>query len=395
MTLKKSSTPVGIFVAPPLPIFTPVRSAQVTRKTMERQQLLTEVEREDFLFVYHTIVKDLLDIPGMEDMEETNLWMEKMLHYNVTHGKQIRGQVTAMAYKHFALGKLTDENIRLSYILGWCTEILNACLVVADDIMDESEIRRGRQCWYKFNNLGLPAINDAMLLNKYFKHKTYYTKTTAVMINITYRTLFGQSLDTRTSQERRLETLGLNLNELVNVGEFRRFTMETYTAIVKNKTSLYTYYLPFALAMTMAEIKDPTLFQEVRNVAVLMGHFLQVRDDFLDCFGDVELTGKIGTDIQNCKCSWLYLVAMQSCSSGQKSLLIENYGQYETEKISAVKNLYNELKLEDVYHKYEEQAYNQICTQIQQLSDGLPKGVFFRMLHAYSLHRSIKHICLE
>lgn len=58
-----------------------------------------------------------------------------------------------------------------------------------------------------------------------------------------------------------------------------------------------------------------------------MGHFFQVQDDFLDCFGNPEVTGKIGTDIQDNKCSWLAVVAMQRANAEQRQIMIDCYGQ--------------------------------------------------------------------
>ena len=59
---------------------------------------------------------------------------------------------------------------------------MQAFFLVADDIMDGSETRRGKVCWYKKEDIGLKAVNDFLfletcifaLLNKHFSDKSYY-----------------------------------------------------------------------------------------------------------------------------------------------------------------------------------------------------------------------------
>ncbi|ODM88997.1 Farnesyl pyrophosphate synthase [Orchesella cincta] len=340
---------------------------------MDKSQAKAKKDREEFMETYFKIAKDLLEIPEMADMPETNQWLKKVLDYNVPHGKANRGLSTVMAYKLFAGDKLTEENLKLAHVLGWCVEILQAFFLVSDDIMDGSETRRGVPCWYKNDNLGLAAVNDALMLEsciyqilkKYFQDKSYYAKLMEVMLDITYKTIFGQSLDTRTGQDKKMET----------------YTMKRYSAIVKYKTCYYSFYLPVALAMTMTGIDDPKVLKQVQELTLEMGHMFQVQDDYLDCFGDVNVTGKIGTDIQDCKCSWLFVTAMDKCSPEQKKELLEIYGIDDDDKIEAVKKIYSDLGIPAAFNKYEEHAYKQICEKIEWLRNDLPKDLFYDMVN--------------
>lgn len=67
-------------------------------------------------------------------------------------------------------------------------------------------------------------------------------------------------------------------------------------AIVRYKTSVYSFYLPFAAGMLAAGHEPNCPIME--DILMEMGFYFQVQDDFLDCFGDPSVTGKIGTDIQ-------------------------------------------------------------------------------------------------
>lgn len=115
--------------------------------------------------------------------------------------------------------------------------------MVADDIMDGSETRRGQPCWYKVDGVGLAAVNDVLMiensvyfiLKKHFSHLPCYIKLVELFHETMVITTVGQALDQESS----------NL-------DVSFFTMDRYKSIVEHKTSYYTFYLPVALAMHLA-----------------------------------------------------------------------------------------------------------------------------------------------
>ncbi|KAI9083105.1 hypothetical protein K1719_034838 [Acacia pycnantha] len=73
--------------------------------------------------------------------------------------------------------------------------------------------------------------------------------------------------------------------------------------------------------MTPLSKSEPSLF------ALSLSY--SFRDDYLDCFGDPETIGKV-RDIEDFKCSWLVVKAMELSNEEQKKVpyvRLENYGK--------------------------------------------------------------------
>lgn len=214
------------------------------------------------------------------------------------------------------------------------------------------------------------AINDAFILeslvfkslNRHFAHEPYYLQLVELFHDTTYRTEMGQLLD-------------LTSQPLDKPPDFTRFTKTRYSMIVKYKTAFYTFYLPCAIGMVYAGVRDTASFDLARRICCTIGEYFQIQDDYLDCFGDPATIGKVGTDIQDMKCSWLVVQALERCDDDQKAALLANYGQNDPDKIAAVKKLYGELDLPAAYTAYEEESYADIQALIAQVTD-VPKDVY-------------------
>lgn len=312
-----------------------------------------------FLEVYSTLKSELLTDPAFEWTDDSRQWVERMLDYNVPGGKLNRGLSVIDSYQLLKEGKeLTDEEIFLTSALGWCIEWLQAYFLVLDDIMDGSHTRRGQPCWFRLPKVGLIAANDGIILRnhiprilkKHFKGKPYYVDLLDLFNEVEFQTASGQLIDLITT--------------LVGEKDLSKYSLPLHRRIVEYKTAYYSFYLPVACALVMAG-EDLEKHVDVKNILVDMGIYFQVQDDYLDCFADPKVLGKIGTDIQDFKCSWLVVKALELCNEEQKKTLYENYGNEDPACVAKIKALYNDLKLEDVFVEYESNSYEKLVSSIE------------------------------
>ena len=117
----------------------------------------------------------------------------------------------------------------------------------------------------------------------------------------------------------------------------------------------------------MAGYDNKEFKKKSKEVLVKIGLLFQIQDDFIDCFGDSGHTGKIGTDIEDGKCCWPIVTALELCNESQKHILKTNYGLKSKVNVKAVKDVYNEINLIDVYRKEEEERYEEICLGINEI----------------------------
>jgi len=323
------------------------------------------------------------ELPGLYELPEKEVtWVENSLEYNTQGGKMNRGLIvveTGVQMMRHQGREPSNSDLNRFAVLGWAVEYLQACMLMADDMMDGSLTRRGQPCWYRLENVGMLNTNDFLmvemfvykLLKRHFGQEKIFTWLLDLFLETTFQTECGQLLDSICAN--------CTLEEL---------TTERWTLIVKYKTAFYSFYLPVALSMLVTGVRDKAAYDVAREALLLMGVYFQAQDDYLDAFACPEELGKVGTDIQDKKCSWLFAHAYHEHGTSEaRAYLDEHYGKCEVGSAEElrIKELYTELGLKELFAKYEADVQVQLEEYEQKIHNaGLPWSVFemfFGMIH--------------
>ena len=279
-------------------------------------------------------------------------------------------------------GPLSDQQLTELSTLGWLVEIFQAYLLTLDDVIDKSNTRRGKPCWYKRPGVGMIAVNDACLLKSqifyilriYFRSHPSYVDFLETFEEISLITEIGQDCDWLASQQ----------------SSPTSWPWATYDAILVFKAGYYTLYLSVLLALHYFGLSTPGNVQQCKSILIDMGKFYQIQNDFLDVFGALGRTKKDGTDIQENKCSWVIMKALEVCSDDQKQILEDNYGRDSPQALATVRAVFETLPLEQMYDEEERNWKARISRMIEDVdeTEGLRKEVFRKLLECFPSHKS-------
>jgi len=350
------------------PSTTPSNNSSVPSPAVEMKPTKparTPVSREEFLEAFPALAEELVaEVRGLIDEEHTlevvelTSWVEKLLDHAGPGGKLNRGMTVCHTFD-MMVPEAGAKARHQAVVLGWAVELLQAFFLVADDVMDASTTRRGKPCWYKLPQVGLKAVNDSfilescvyVLLKRHLGQESCYGRLVDLMHECALQTELGQALDLNTEDAIRSVDGGVMLEE---------YTMQRVQAIAKHKTSYYSFYLPLAMGMSLAGYTDKKVFEAAKEMCVGIGIYFQAQDDFLDCYGDPKVIGKIGTDIESGKCSWLMADALSRCSATQRQLIQQNYGVDDPAKVKLIKGIFEELDMRTAFERYEEGSYQEL-----------------------------------
>lgn len=228
--------------------------------------------------------------------------------------------------------EISDEALLCAHTI----ELFHNFTLVHDDIMDDADVRRGFPTVHiKYSTPKAILSGDAMLILCFDKLTQISTQNKNLLLNefikIALDVCRGQELD------------------MLYEGE-NNVSYSDYIEMVRLKTgaliglSLFTGAILGGLS-----IEEARLMQEAGEQ---VGIAFQVRDDYLDIYGDSSQTGKKeGGDILNGKKTLLYYYAVNKASEEDRKVLqdIFNKTTPRSEKdIAIVKNIYSEYAIPEL-----------------------------------------------
>ncbi len=241
--------------------------------------------------------------------------IKKIFNYIVlTKGKRLRPMLL------FLCGNLQGKLTEKSYAAAVIVELLHTATLIHDDVVDNSELRRGS-----------PSVNSiwdnkiAVLIGDYL-----FAEVLSGLSDLDDLQLI-QVISNVTKQ--------MSQGELLQMEKAQDFQMDeaTYFRLISNKTASLTAATCQLGAMTSTQA-DPEHVRNLRAFGEKLGLAFQIKDDLLDFQGSTEKLGKpIGKDLLENIITLPILFSLKQVDqkTSAEILSLLNNGQMNRERIVA------------------------------------------------------------
>ncbi len=244
--------------------------------------------------------------------------LDKIMHYIVKRkGKQVRPILV------FLSAKLWGETTETTYRAATFVELLHTATLVHDDVVDDSDKRRG---WLSINAIWKNKI--AVLVGDYLLSKGLLL----ALDNKEYQLLHIISEAVKSLSE----------GELLQIEKARKLDIEEdiYFDIIKKKTASLMASSCAAGASSVTD--DDKVVEQMRQFGETLGIAFQIKDDLFD-YGNGPIGKPTGIDIKEKKMTLPLIHALSKADKSEKRDIIYSIKKKSTQK-KTVKNVISFVK---------------------------------------------------
>lgn len=231
-------------------------------------------------------------------------------------------------------------------------EIYHNFTLVHDDIIDEADLRRNVETvHHKFGINKAILTGDVMLMQAYelLSHSNHHAEILPVFKKAAMEVIQGEQLD-------------------VDFEDKEEVSLEKYMDMIRLKTSvLLAAALQMGAVIGGASAADQ---KKIYHFGINLGLAFQIKDDYLDSFGDQETFGKkIGGDILQNKKTYLLCKALEKSSDVEKKEIKAVFSETNpTMKITRMIDLYHQLSIPEDTEIQMETYFNQAVKYLEAVS---------------------------
>jgi geranylgeranyl diphosphate synthase type I len=286
----------------------------------------------------------------------------------LTGGKRLRAAFCYWSWRAHG-GQVDDGRRRAAVRTGAALELFQAAALFHDDVMDNSDTRRGRPAAHRafaarhrdaawsgsdvqYGSSAAILLGDLCLIGSQAEIRGALVGIPED-VALRTRTLFDD-MQTEVTVGQYLDVLA----QAVPWGEDLDADEARARAVIRSKSARYSVEHPLALGAALAGA-SPDRLAAVPTYGLPIGEAFQLRDDLLGVFGDPSATGKpAGDDLREGKRTVLVSRALRTATPAQRDLLLGALGDpgldlatvdtlrgllVETGAVAAVERLIDEL----------------------------------------------------
>lgn len=251
-------------------------------------------------------------------------------------------------------------NLNSIYNVATAIEYFHNFSLMHDDIMDEADLRRGKQTVHtKFDTNAAILSGDVMLVNAFQFLQNFdagiFKKLSQILGKTAVDVCEGQQLD-------------MTFESRFDVSEQEYINMITHKTAALIGASIQMG----AIAASASEEDSKNLYEFGKNIGISF----QILDDFLDCFGGENFGKKIGGDILQNKKTYLTINAFALANSTEKAEIkewIDKKEYIQEDKINFFLKLFKRLEIDILAQQKAKFYHNEALQHLNKINHSSDK----------------------